>query len=110
MKQLLMTIFILGIFSATAHASPPKERGYRTCESAIMGEFRDDGVVPNRTYYFARKDDKLVYFLNGTLWNDDGERVSGRATCYTTANGRDLVELKTEFGSYGMENRHLVVR
>ncbi|MDZ7683942.1 MAG: hypothetical protein U5O39_01855 [Gammaproteobacteria bacterium] len=75
-----------------------------------MSEFQDNGVVPDRTYYFARKDDKLVYFLNGSLWNDGGERVSGRATCYTSANGRNLVELKAEFGRYDMDGRTLVTR
>ncbi|XOV86495.1 MAG: hypothetical protein ACFHX7_16185 [Pseudomonadota bacterium] len=110
MKQLFITMFVTSIFSAGAIASPPAERGYRTCEDAIMTEFRDAGVVANRDYYFVRKDDKFVYFLNGHVWNEAGERVAGRATCYTTANGRHLIEFKAEFGSYGKEGNHLVIR
>lgn len=109
MKKIILATLVFGLFSAAA-AAAPHDRGYLACERAIMHEFRNDGVMANRTYYYKRKDDKLVYFINGSIWNDDGERVAGRATCFTTANGRQLLEFKTEFGSYGVEGNTLVTR
>ena len=109
MKQTL-TAVALTLACTTAMASPPMDRGYRTCEEAITAEFREAGVMPDRRYYFLRKEDRLVFFMNGSIWDENGERVLGRATCYTSTNGRELIEFKAEFGQFDRDGQHLVTR
>jgi len=109
MKTLLLTAAAALLFTAGASASTIDERGYQACEDRIVSEFKDEGVMLNRRYYFTRSEDGRTYYINGAIWND-GKRVAGRAACKTTANGREVVEFRTDFGSYVLDGTAIVAR
>lgn len=101
----------IGIWAGPALASSEVDaRGYRNCEQALSQEFRGDGLAVKRRYYLEKSADEKTYFINGTVWAADDSRTSVRLSCRTSANGRLVLGLETDFGKYTMDDTGIAIR
>lgn len=99
MKKLAITAAALA-FSVSAFAgSPIDARGYAQCEDTVNREFVNDGLMLNRTYFVKRTETDRVFYLNGFVWQNE-IREPLAATCITTPNGRNVLELDTQIGTH----------
>lgn len=99
-KLLLATIVMAGLPSSALAASIIDNRGYEACESRLESEFQDTGLTFKQKYYLKRTDEDRTYYINGFVWADNSNRTSVRSTCTTTTNGREVLSLETDFGTY----------
>lgn len=72
------------------------DRGYRECERTLTEEFGDSGVMFKRHYMVKRTEQDRTFYINKTVWND-GERMPVASTCVTSVNGRQIIELQSDF-------------
>jgi hypothetical protein len=93
----------LAIFAFAALASSPvlagnhiDDRGYRVCEQSLTEQFGDNGVVYKRHYMVKRSADERTFYINKTIWNE-GIRTPVASTCVTSVNGRDILDLESDY-------------
>jgi hypothetical protein len=93
----------LAIFAFAALASSPvlagtyiDDRGYRACEQSLTEEFGDNGVMFKRHYMVKRGAAERTFYINKTIWND-GMRTPVASTCVTSVNGRDILDIESDY-------------
>lgn len=99
MKKLAIFAAALTFSGAAFANSIIDSRGYAQCEDTVNREFSDAGLTLNRTYFVKRTDVDRIYYMNGFVWHNDA-REPLAATCVTTPNGRDVLELDTQIGTH----------
>ncbi|MEM1435179.1 MAG: hypothetical protein AAGG11_14055 [Pseudomonadota bacterium] len=91
-------LLIGGTMTATAGtASFAESRGYARCVQLIAEDSR--GLVADRDYQIQKSAEGQEYFINASRW-ESGKRADVRINCETTRNGRRMVSLNVEPGSY----------
>lgn len=101
MKKLVFTIAALTLLSAQAVAGTHIDtRGYQECERQLTKNFSAAGVMFERQYMVKRSEENRTFFINKTIWNDAGVRTTVNTTCVTSVNGRDVLELESDFGPH----------
>lgn len=111
MKKLFVFAFVAVGFAAQAQASSVVDnRGYTVCEDVLAEELRGTGPTFSRTYFVEREEAERTYYINAHVWANS-ERSPVRATCVTSANGREVLRLETERdGAYTLNDGTLAVR
>lgn len=101
MKKLALSIASLVLVSGQAFAGTHIDnRGYQACERQLTKDFSDAGVMFERQYMVKRSDENRTFFINKTVWSDAGVRTPVNTTCVTSSNGRDVLDVQSDFGPH----------
>ena len=110
-KQIGFSVLAATLLSATAQASTFKnDRGYKVCEQTLTKTMDLPGVTFERHYTVKQSGEKRTFFINKMVWNDAGERAPMTATCVTSQNGRDVLNLDVDMGSHAAVEDILAAR
>ena len=97
MNKTLLSIAALTLFSSQALADNYLDtRGYQQCEAELSKTFSDAGVTYKRQYIVKRTSEARTFYINKTIWND-GIRTPVASTCVTSPNGRDVLDMESDF-------------
>ncbi len=99
-KILTGVVLAVGIASAASASTLVTERGFQKCASELNAEFKGDGLVLDRTYLVKKGADNTTYYINGNVWNANGEREKLRTSCVTDSRGNTITALGTDSGRY----------
>jgi len=93
-------VLTFGLSTAASASSLVTERGFKQCEAELQTQFRGAGLVLDRTYLVKKAADTTNYFINGNVWDANGERQKLRTSCVTDTSGRNVTALGTDSGRY----------
>lgn len=97
MKKILLAAAAVALFSSQAMADNYLDtRGYQVCEAELNKAFADAGVMFKRQYMVKRSGESRTFYINKTIWNE-GARTPVASTCVTTVNGRDVLNMESDF-------------
>ncbi|XOV86437.1 MAG: hypothetical protein ACFHX7_15895 [Pseudomonadota bacterium] len=98
-------------FSVAVNASPLVDhRGYQVCEAELKDRLPQSGLVTDRRFFFKESTDKRTYFINATVWSDLAERAAVTATCETSPNGREVMNLEMRDGEFAPGQDQVALR
>ncbi len=102
MGKTLASALLIGVAvaasSGAAAGGLSDQRGYNRCVKAFDGQGLS-GVTLPRFYYINHTADSKTYYVNASAW-ENGNRVSKRITCETSASGRELHAVETADGRF----------
>ena len=99
-KILAGVVLALGVVSLASASSIVTERGFKNCESELTSEFRNEGLVLDRAYLVKKRADSTTYYINGNVWDANGNRQELRTSCVTDSGGNNITALTTDSGRY----------
>jgi len=109
-KWFIFAFLAAGVTAQAQGSSVVDNRGYRACETRLTDELKGEGPTFARVYYIERANETRTYYINAHVWANS-ERSPLRATCMTTTNGREILQLTTERGgAYTMRGGGLAIR
>ena len=99
-KILTGVVLTLGVATVASAAGVSAERGFERCAGELETEFKGNGLVLDRTYLLKKSTASKTYYINGNVWDVNGERQDLRTSCVTDSSGKNVTALTTDSGRY----------
>ena len=106
MTKLSLLIISSLVTAAASAGTISNQRGLDRCIDEIESQFtQSQGLMLSRTSLRADSEAGPTFYLNGHIWNGEGQREAVALACSTSVDGRSVVNTQQITGHYKLSRK-----